>query len=202
MVRTLGVPNNDVAKWVGIISAVFSISQCITAVPWGSYSDRVGRKPVIIFCLSLVMICKLAFGFSQSLWMAILTRTCLGLGNGNVGVIRTMVAELVPEKELQPRAFSLMPLVWTIGSIFGPAVGGSLANPAKNYPSIFGNSEFFKKFPYALPNIAVAILFVIGLLTGCLFLRVSHFSTAAATWYEASDAYSRIGNSGDQKRRP
>lgn len=200
MVHTLGVPNKEVAQWVGIISAVFSISQCLTAVPWGSYSDRVGRKFVILLCLSLVMLFTLAFGFSQSLWMAIVARACVGLGNGNVGVIRTMVAELVPQKELQPRAFSIMPLVWTIGSIFGPAVGGSLANPAKHYPDLFGNSDFFKKYPYALPNIAVSILFIIGVTTGFLFLRVSGTTepyVLLRTTYTHIYIYIYIGNPGD-----
>lgn len=36
---------------------------------------------------------------------------------------RTAVAEMVPWKELQPRAFSLMPLVFNIGAVFGPVLG-------------------------------------------------------------------------------
>jgi hypothetical protein len=32
-------------------------------------------------------------------------------------------------KELQPRAFSVMPLVWSIGSILGPAFGGCKCSP-------------------------------------------------------------------------
>lgn len=93
--------------------------------------------------------------------------------NGNVGIIRTMVAELVREKELQPLAFSMMPLVWSIGSIFGPAFGGALANPAVKHPEIFGDWEILKKYPFALPNILSAILFVVGITTGFLFLEVS-----------------------------
>ncbi len=60
----------------------------------------------------------------------LISRAFLGLANGNVGIIRTWLTELVREKELQPLAFSMMPLVWSIGSIFGPAFGGALANPA------------------------------------------------------------------------
>lgn len=69
--------------------------------------------------------------------MAIASRALQGLGNGNVGILRTTVAELCPWKvddasllntvlilnvsqELQPRAFSIMPLVYTIGAIMGP----------------------------------------------------------------------------------
>ncbi|KAK2861080.1 hypothetical protein FQN49_004559 [Arthroderma sp. PD_2] len=171
MVRTFGVVEKDVAKWVGLLSAVFAISQCITAVPWGKLSDKIGRKPVILTCLCVTMLFTLIFGVSTSLPMAIIARACLGLGNGNVGIIRTVVAELVPERELQPRAFSLMPLVWTVGSIFGPAFGGALVNPVEKYPELFGNSRFFKTYPFALPNILSSFFYIIGIVTGFLFLK-------------------------------
>ncbi|KAI5305652.1 hypothetical protein KEM56_003746, partial [Ascosphaera pollenicola] len=150
--RSLGVVENDVAKWVGWTSAVFSICQCITAVPWGSLSDRVGRKPVILTSLCVTMIFNIIFGFSTSLPMAFTARACLGLGNGNVGILRTMVAELVSQKELQPRAFTIMPLIWSLGSIVGPAFGGALADPARRHPQLF-SSPFWKTYPFALPNL-------------------------------------------------
>ena len=126
MMESVGVRKNEIAKWVGISSAIVAGCQCIMAVPWGTLSDHIGRKYSI----------------------------------------------LVREKELQPLAFSMMPLVWSIGSIFGPAFGGALANPAVKHPEIFGNWEIFKKYPFALPNILSAILFVVGILTGFLFLEV------------------------------
>lgn len=84
-----------------------------------------------------------------------------------------MVAEMVPQKELQPRAFSIMPLVWSLGSIFGPSFGGFLAKPAQNFPDLFGKNKFLLKFPFALPNLVASALFTIGIATGFLFLRVS-----------------------------
>ncbi|KAF3399355.1 putative membrane protein, partial [Talaromyces pinophilus] len=171
MMESVGVRKNEIAKWVGISSAVVAGCQCIMAVPWGTFSDRVGRKYTILLGLTSTMFFSLVFGFSQSLTTLLISRAFLGLMNGNVGIIRTMVAELVREKELQPLAFSMMPLVWSIGSIFGPAFGGALANPAVKHPEIFGNWEIFKKYPFALPNILSAILFVVGITTGFLFLE-------------------------------
>ncbi|KAJ9387194.1 hypothetical protein DTO063F5_3289 [Paecilomyces variotii] len=171
MIESVGVAKSEVAKWVGITSAVVAGCQCIMGVPWGTASDYLGRKPVILLGLTFTMIFSLMFGFSRTLTSLIVARAFQGLMNGNVGIIRTMVAEMVPEKELQPRAFSVMPLVWTIGSIFGPAFGGALANPAEKHPTIFGGSEFLKKYPFALPNIASAILFVVGITTGFLFMK-------------------------------
>lgn len=94
-----------------------------------------------------------------------------------VGIIRTMVAEMVPQKELQPRAFSIMPLVWSLGSVVGPAFGGFFAKPAEQYPDTFGRFEFFKKFPYALPNLLATVFFLISACSAIFFLKVSILMT-------------------------
>lgn len=82
-----------------------------------------------------------------------------------------MVAEMVPERELQPRAFSIMPLVWSLGSVVGPSFGGFFAQPAEQYPAIFGHIKFFKRFPYALPNLIATVFFLISLASASLFLK-------------------------------
>ncbi|KAH7197263.1 major facilitator superfamily domain-containing protein [Fusarium flagelliforme] len=171
MVSSFGVPTNKVGSWVGVTSGVFSISQSITAVAWGRASDAYGRKPTIILGLISTMVCFIIWGMSTSLPMAIAVRAIQGGGNGNVGIIRTMVAEMVPERELQPRAFSIMPVVWSIGSIIGPSFGGFFAEPAEQYPEIFGHMEFFKKFPFILPNLILTIFFCISVTVAVLFLH-------------------------------
>ncbi|OAQ76089.1 MFS transporter [Purpureocillium lilacinum] len=171
MIRDFGIEQNQVAKWAGFTSAMFSIAQAIAAVPWGKAADRFGRKPILICGLISTMVGFIVWGMSTSLAMAITVRAFLGGGNGNVGIIRTMVAEMVPEKELQPRAFSVMPLVWSLGSVVGPAFGGFFAQPARQYPDVFGNIEFFKKFPYALPNLIATVFFLISAASAALFLK-------------------------------
>ncbi|KAL4982845.1 major facilitator superfamily domain-containing protein [Aspergillus falconensis] len=171
MIESVGVPQSEVAKWAGLISAISSFSQAAMAVYWGTASDRFGRKPIILLGLTATMILSLAFGLAKSLPMLITCRGMIGFMNGNVGIIRTMVAEMVQDKELQPRAFSIMPMVWTIGSIFGPSFGGSLARPTEKYPEIFGQSRFFKEYPFVLPNMVAGFFFIIGISTGYLFLH-------------------------------
>jgi MFS family permease len=89
-----------------------------------------------------------------------------------------MVAEMVPYKELQPKAFSVMPLVWSLGSVVGPSFGGLFAQPAKQFPGLFGNIEFFKKFPFALPNLIATVFFLISAASAFFFLHVSVPPTA------------------------
>ena len=114
MIESFNVPKNKVAKWAGITSAVFSLSQATTGIAWGRASDRVGRKPIILAGILGVMLASIFFGFSRTIAWAITARVFAGLSSGNVGITRTMVAEMVPQRELQPRAFSIMPLVWLV----------------------------------------------------------------------------------------
>lgn len=173
MIESFNVPHAEVGNWAGITSAVFSIAQCITAIPWGTASDKYGRKPIILLAMACAMVSSLLFGFSKSLKWAIVARACAGASNGNVGILRTAVAEMVPQRALQPIAFATLPLVWQVGSIVGPIIGGALANPAKNFPELFGENKFFLKFPYALPNLVAGVIFTLGLIAGVLFLKES-----------------------------
>ncbi|QDS71251.1 hypothetical protein FKW77_000275 [Venturia effusa] len=173
MIESFGIPRDEVAKWAGITSACFSISQCLTAISWGRASDKYGRKPIILLAMTCAMLSSLLFGFSRSLNWAIASRAFSGASNGNVGILRTTVAEMVPQRSLQARAFSLLPLVWQIGSIVGPVLGGALASPATKLPGLFGRNKFFRTFPFALPNLINGVIFTIGLLIGVLFLKES-----------------------------
>lgn len=172
MVESFGVHQNEVGKWAGVCAAVFSMCQALMGIPWGRFSDSYGRKPAILLGLTSTMITTLIWGFSKGLPMAIVARALAGAGNGNVGMLRTSVAEMVPWKELQPRAFSIMPLVWNVGSILGPSIGGALANPYNVKPGDQKpNAGLLEMFPYALPNIVGAVFFAIGIITGILFLE-------------------------------
>ena len=88
-------------------------------------SDLYGRKPIVLCGILGTISATLAFGFSKSFLQALIARTVAGLLNGNVSVIRTMVADTVLERAHQARAFSGMPFVGNAGSILGPVLGGA-----------------------------------------------------------------------------
>lgn len=94
MIKSFGIEQNKVAKWAGLTSGVFSISQSITAVFWGKASDTYGRKPTIITGLLTTMVCFVAWGMSTSLPMAITVRAIQGGSNGNG--MKTLLFAAIP----------------------------------------------------------------------------------------------------------
>lgn len=64
-----------------------------------------------------------------------------------------------------------MPFVWSAGSIIGSAMGGYLAQPTKNYPSVFPPDGLFGQYPYLLPNLVAAIYIALTILVGAIFLK-------------------------------
>jgi MFS family permease len=166
--------DSDVASQAGMLAAAFTGAQFLTAILWGRIADTaMGRKRVILIGLLGTAIGTLGFGFSDSFQMAMLWRLVGGALNGNVGVMRTMISEIVEEKKFQSRAFLLLPMTFNVGVIIGPLLGGLLADPAGNYPGIFGPGGtiggknglwLFVRWPYVLPNLISAGFLVFGAL--------------------------------------
>lgn len=86
---------------------------------WGGLSDRIGRKPVLLLGCVGTMLSMVMVGCASNIWVAVAGRVFGGLLNGNIGVIQTMVGELVTKPEHEPKAYSVMPFIWSIGTIIG-----------------------------------------------------------------------------------
>ena len=67
-----------------------------------------------------------------------------------------------------------MPFVWSIGTIIGPAIGGTMAKPAESMPSVFAPDGIFATFPFLLPNLICAALLLISILAGYFLLVETH----------------------------
>ncbi|OTB08121.1 hypothetical protein M426DRAFT_317224 [Hypoxylon sp. CI-4A] len=164
----------DASFYAGLLISSFSLAEALMGMFWGGLSDRVGRKPVLLLGCVGTMFSMVMVGFATNLWVALIGRALGGLLNGNIGVIQTMVGELVSKPEHEPRAYSVMPFVWSIGTIIGPAIGGMLADPHESWPNTFPKGSLMADFPYLLPNLCCAALLLISICLGYFLLQETH----------------------------
>ncbi|KAI0101985.1 MFS general substrate transporter [Nemania sp. FL0031] len=169
------LPDAVISAQAGVLHASFTAAQFFTAMLWGRIADSklAGRKTVILIGLLGTLISCLGFGFSTNFHQALFFRSLGGITNGNIGVMRTMISETIRDKKYQSRAFLILPMTFNIGVIIGPILGGVLSDPAGSYPA-FENVEFFKKFPYATPNIVSAVFLSTAMLLCWLMLEETH----------------------------
>jgi MFS family permease len=89
---------------------------------WGRFSDRVGRRPVLLIALGAAGIAYLIFGFAHSLLLLFLSRLVQGAGGGTVGVIQAYVADSTDPKD-RARALGWLSATTNLGVALGPVLG-------------------------------------------------------------------------------
>jgi hypothetical protein len=95
------LPDSIIAGQGGMIQAAFPAAQLLTAVLWGRAADTdwIGRKRVLLIGLFGTCFSCLGFGFSKTFVQAMVYRILGGALNGNIGVMRTMISEIIEEKK-------------------------------------------------------------------------------------------------------
>jgi MFS family permease len=161
------VDPSQIGLYVGTIASSFALAQFATNFFWGWLSDRIGRKPVVMLGTVLTAACFVAFGFCKTLWQAVVVQALMGLVNGNQGVISTCLGEIT-DRSNQSKAFVYLPVIYGIGGITGPAIGGLLV--FQDNPLTKGQKN---PYPYLLPNLFSAVVLLIDLVLTGFFLEES-----------------------------
>lgn len=117
----------NVAPYIGIMTALYAVMQFIFAPVLGSLSDRLGRRPVLLISLAGAAINYLFLAFAPSLWMLLLGRAIAGLTSANTSVAAAYITDISPEDK-RARRFGLFNAMFGIGFIVGPILGGALGD--------------------------------------------------------------------------
>eukprot|EP00160_Parvularia_atlantis_P000419 Unigene10346_Nuclearia_a/m.31603 Unigene10346_Nuclearia_a/g.31603 ORF Unigene10346_Nuclearia_a/g.31603 Unigene10346_Nuclearia_a/m.31603 type:complete len:640 (+) Unigene10346_Nuclearia_a:51-1970(+) len=156
-----GIPEEMVGLYSGLVAASFALGQVGSSFVWGRLADRVGARPCVLFSVGATAACMFAFGFSQSVPMAVALRIATGVFNGNLSVVKSYLGR-VTDSSNSAHAMALLSGAWAIGSILAPMIGGFLSEPADKYPDAFPRDGLFGQFPYLLPCLFAGAVSVCG----------------------------------------
>ncbi|KAI9453844.1 MFS general substrate transporter [Lactarius psammicola] len=150
----VGGDQRKVGYYTGFTLSVYYLAEAVTVLQWNRLSDHVGRKPILLSGLLGTTVSITLFGLSRSFWTLALCRCLGGALNGNVGVAKTVLAELTDDTNVA-RGFSLLLISGAVGQIIGSFVGGVLSRPQDRWPDYFPQ-PFWAKYPYFFPCLVVA----------------------------------------------
>ena len=144
----------------GILGSLYSILQFICAPLWGAYSDRVGRKKVLLITISGLALSYIAWFFASSFWVLLLARVLGGAMGGNLSVATAAVADSTT-REKRSSGLAIVGIAFGLGFIVGPAIGGLFAKI--DLTVIAPGLEAFGVNPFSVPALVSLILTLINL---------------------------------------
>ena len=107
----------------GVLGSLFAILQFLFAPIWGHWSDRIGRRPIMLMSVGGTCLGYLIWIFAGSFWALLLSRVVGGMASGNLSVATAAIADVTP-RETRAKGMALVGIAFGLGFIFGPAIGG------------------------------------------------------------------------------
>jgi nitrate/nitrite transporter NarK len=117
--------------WViATIIASYSAMQFVFSPIWGRLSDRLGRRPMLLFSTAGAALSYVLFAIGSglanhqaALWVLLISRTFAGICGGNITVAQAYIADITPPQD-RSKKMGLIGMAFGLGFILGPAIGG------------------------------------------------------------------------------
>jgi DHA1 family tetracycline resistance protein-like MFS transporter len=140
---------------LGILLALYPFGQFFGSPILGAFSDRFGRKPILIFSLCITTLCYIVIAWSltqHNLLFLTLGLLIAGFAEANIAVTQSAIADVSTTKD-RSRLFGYIYLSASSAYIIGPLLGGKLADP-----------NFVSWFNVALPFWCVCGLLIVTII--------------------------------------
>jgi MFS family permease len=113
-----------------LLASVYSLMQFLFVPVWGRVSDRVGRRPVLLWSVFFTAFSMSGLGvaliFGSHVWWLFLPRVAGGIATANLGTASAYIAD-VTKPEDRARGMGVIGIAFGLGFIIGPAIGGGLS---------------------------------------------------------------------------
>jgi MFS family permease len=119
---------------VGLLMSSFSLMQFLFAPAWGRFSDRIGRRPILLLGLFGSVIFYALFGFAATfdvgvkqqaiiaLVLFFVARIGAGVAGATISTAQAVIADCTPP-EKRKHGMAMIGAAFGIGFTFGPLIG-------------------------------------------------------------------------------
>jgi MFS family permease len=115
----------------GVLAATYSAMGFLFSPFWGRLSDRIGRRPVLLYSIFGTAIGYLIFAFAHfvpglALAMLFLSRIVDGITSGNISTAQAYLSDITPPEE-RAKTYGVFGAIFGIGFAIGPSVGALIS---------------------------------------------------------------------------
>lgn len=146
---------------IGLLYSVYSFSQLIFSPLWGAWSDRVGRRPIMLLSTFGSTASYLLFAFSHTLPVLFFSRILAGVMGGNIAAAQAYVAD-VTEPADRAKGMGIIGAAFGIGFALGPALSSFLLMPGVQKVLIDSAPASLRGFltqnPFSIPGIMASVM--------------------------------------------
>ncbi|EOA5631110.1 Tet(A)/Tet(B)/Tet(C) family tetracycline efflux MFS transporter [Providencia rettgeri] len=125
----------NLANHYGILLALYAIMQVFFAPILGRWSDKFGRKPILLISLAGAVLDYSLLALSSSLWMLYLGRLISGITGATGAVAASVIADNTAPQE-RTKWFGRLGAAFGVGLIAGPAIGGFAGQFSPHLPFV------------------------------------------------------------------
>ena len=143
------------AVTIGLLMASYSIFQLLSAPILGELSDKICRRPVLLFSIGGTAVSFFMLGAANTIPLLFLSRIIDGASGGNIATAQAYIADIT-SKEDRTQGMGNMMAAFSLGMILGPAAGGLL--------SVYG---------YSVPAYAAGVVALIATILTYFYLPES-----------------------------
>ena len=165
-----GASTNTVGLHVGLLTGIYALMQLLFAPVWGVWSDRVGRKPLLLLGIAGYGATQVLFGAASDLWLLYAARIVGGaLSSAALPAAAAYVSDETTA-ENRNRGMAWLGTAASLGVVVGPALGGTLARREWHFSASWGH---FVVDSFSVPFFAAAVLAFLVLFVAAKWLPES-----------------------------
>lgn len=117
-----------------LLGTTYAGMQFVFAPIWGRLSDRIGRRPIILWTLLVSAGAYLFLGLAGSVAGLFAARLLGGIASGNIPTAQAYIADSTPPHQ-RARGMGLIGAAFGLGFVLGPGIGGLLSHTSPALPA-------------------------------------------------------------------